>query len=151
MLTQSEFEALMDDNSKTIQGDLSWVEDEDHSPTVEFRVDVTSGTGYPLFVRGTYNASVNACAFALIHRGAGRIYCLCLGKDHHNPSCQYTGEKHKHRWTELYKDKEAYVPTDITADASNLALAWQEFCKEARISHTGTLRIPPPIQGDLFG
>ncbi|MGH8191833.1 MAG: DUF6978 family protein, partial [Rhodanobacteraceae bacterium] len=42
-----------------------------------------------------------------------RIYGLDLGKDHHNPQCNQVGEKHKHRWTDQYRDKEAYEPRDI--------------------------------------
>ena len=29
------------------------------------------------------------------------------------------GEKHKHRWSERYRDKEAYVPTDVAAPVSD--------------------------------
>lgn len=148
--SQNEFEALLEDNSKSIAADIEWVDDEDHSPTMEFRVEVESQTGHPLFVRGSFNPLANAAAFALIHRGVGRIYCLCVGKDHHNPSCQYVGDLHKHRWTEQFRDKEAYVPTDITAGTGNLALLWSEFCSEARISHSGTFHVPTGVQEDLF-
>lgn len=115
-LTNLEFETLLDDPGKHIVGDIFWQEDEDHSPSVEFRAEVRSEAGYPLFVRASYNALAKTLTYALIHRGAGRIYALDLGKDHHNPTCQNTGEKHKHRYTERYRDKEAYVPDDITAD-----------------------------------
>ncbi len=55
-MIQSEFEKLITDETKRISGDISWNEDEDHSPTVEFRVEVTSQMGYTLFVKGSYNA-----------------------------------------------------------------------------------------------
>ena len=38
MLTQAEFEEFINDTTKQIDGDILWIEDEDHSPTVEFRV-----------------------------------------------------------------------------------------------------------------
>lgn len=150
LLSQTEFEALISDTSKRINAGVQWADDEDHSPTLEFRVEVESNAGYPLFVRGSFNPLANAAAFALIHRGVGRIYCLCMGKDHHNPTCQNTGDKHKHRWTEQFRDKEAYVPPDITADTSDLSLLWSQFCSEAKIIHDGTFQVPSGIQEDLF-
>ncbi len=143
-LTHQEFEALLADGSKRVEGNLDWAEDEDHSPSVEFRAEVKSDAGYPLFVRASYNALARTASFALIHRGVGRIYALDLGKDHHNPSCQNVGEKHKHRYTEQCRDKEAYVPSDITAAVDDPVAVWKQFCAEALIAHNGTLYPPPP-------
>jgi hypothetical protein len=148
-LTQAEFEALVADRSKRIDGDISWSEDEDHSPAVEFRVEIASDPGYPLFVRGSYNAVAKALTFALIHRSTGRIYALDLGKDHHNPACTYTGDKHKHSWTETTRDREAYVPSDITASVGDPVAVWSQFCAEAAITHNGVLHTPPPAQLEL--
>jgi len=113
-MKQNEFEAFIIDDKKYIDGDLKWEDDEDHSPTVEFRVEVRSDAGYPIFIKGSYNPLIYALTFAVIHRKYGRIYALDMGKDHHNPSCHFVGEKHKHRWKEPVRDKEAYVPSDIT-------------------------------------
>ncbi len=41
-LTNAEFEAILANPSKQIAGDLAWSEDEDHSPSVEFRAEVQS-------------------------------------------------------------------------------------------------------------
>ena len=148
-LAQTEFEALIADASKRIDGDIDWGEDEDHSPSVEFRVDVRSDPGYPLFVRASYNAMTQCLTYALIHRSSGRIYALDLGKDHHNPSCTNTGEKHKHRWNDALRDREAYVPDDITAPPTDPVTVWQQFCAEARITHVGILQTPPAIMVPL--
>jgi hypothetical protein len=149
-LTQAEFEAILGDGTKVVTGDIIWQEDEDHSPSVEFRVEVTSEAGYPLFARGSYNPLIPAATFVVIHKGAGRIYALDLGKDHHNPDCVNVGDKHKHRWKESVRDKEAYVPADISAPASDPVLLWKEFCQEAKIRHEGTLLPPLPHQQELF-
>lgn len=149
-MNRAEFEVLMADQSKTISADISWSEDEDHSPSVEFRAEVTNTQGYPLFIRGSYNALAGTLTFALIHRTVGRVYGLDLGKDHHNPSCEFVGEKHKHIWDDRVRDKNAYVPEDITASASNPVAVWQQFCKEARLVHLGRLMEPPARQLDLF-
>ena len=149
-MTQTEFEAILSDTTKRITGDIAWSEDEDHSPAVEFRAEVASAAGYPLFVRGSYNAEAQTLTFAVINRAVGRIYGLDLGKDHHNPNCVYVGERHKHRWREPARDKEAYVPVDITAPATDPVAVWQQFCKEANIQHEGVLQSPPPRRKELF-
>lgn len=149
-MNQADFEALLADPTKRVAGDISWMDDEDHSPTVEFRVEVQSEAGYPIFVKGSYNALAGVLSYALLHRGSGRVYALDLGKDHHNPTCTNVGEKHKHHWREPVRDKEAYVPDDITAPPSDPVLVWRQFCTEARIQHDGVMHPPPPVQMELL-
>jgi hypothetical protein len=149
-LSNTEFETLLGDGSKRIDGDIAWQEDEDHSPCLEMRAEVQSDSGWPLFVRGSYNPLIPVLSYVLILKTAGRIYGLCLGKDHHNPQCEQVGDKHKHRWTERFRDKEAYVPGDITASPKDPVAAWVQFCTEARIEHRGQLLAPPARTGDLF-
>src|ERR1035437_2511479 len=149
-LPQTEFETLIHDASKRIDGDIVWVEDEDHSPSREFRAEIGSDAGWPLFLKGSYNPLLPALTYAVIHRAAGRIYVLDLGKDHRNPQNTQLGEKHKHRWSEQFRDKEAYVPPDITHPANDPVAVWEQFCMEAKIAHHGTMQSPPPFSGDLF-
>lgn len=149
-LTDTEFEAILNDDSKRISGDIAWKEDEDHSPCVEFRAEVQSEAGWPLFVRGSYNPLIPTLSYAIILKTVGRIYGLDMGKRHHNPQCSQLGETHKHRWTEQFRDKEAYEPDDITKPASDPAAVWAQFCSEANLTHEGTMTGPPPVQGELF-
>ena len=149
-LTDAEFASILADESKRVQGDVAWREDEDRSPAVEFRVDIESTGGWPLFVRGRYNPAGGTLTYAVILKTVGRIYGLDLGKDHHNPQCHQVGERHKHRWTERYRDKEAYVPGDVKARVSDPVAVWREFCAEARIQHEGRMKPPPPRQGELW-
>ena len=148
MITQQEFDAILADTTKRITGNIEWHEDTDHSPALEFRVELQSDAGWPIVVVGRFNAYAGTLSYALIHRGAGRIYALDLGADHHNPTCQRLGEKHKHRWTEAFRDKEAYVPADITATWDNPVEVWRQFCAEAGIVHDDQMR-PPQIQEEL--
>lgn len=139
------------DGSKQITGDVIWSEDEDHSPAREFRCEVSSGSGWPIVLRGSYNELAGTLTYVLILSGVGRIYALDLGKDHKNPDRKLVGEKHKHRWSEEYKDKEAYVPNDITEPASRPVEVWEQFCKESNITHVGSMRHPEPIdEGEVF-
>jgi hypothetical protein len=149
-LAQTEFDALLADDSKNISGDISWSEDEDHSLTVEFRVEVASNAGYPLSVRGSYNRVAGTLSYSLIDRRFGRIYGLDLGKDHHNPTCDRVGERHKHTWTEDHREKYAYVPSDIACGVEDAVGVWGQFCQEAHIVHEGKLHVPPPTQEDLL-
>ena len=149
-LTNTEFEAILNDASKRIDGDIAWQEDEDRSPCIEFRAEVQSDGGWPLLVRGSYNPRIPALSFVLILKTVGRVYGLDLGKDHHNPQCNQVGEKHKHKWTEQLRDKEAYVPQDITAPPTDPVAVWRQFCCEAKLTHAGKLQAPPPVQKELF-
>ena len=147
-ISQQEFEVILADDTKEIAQDLAWAEDEDHSPAREFRVAVASQHRHPLFVVGRYNYRSGTLSYALIHRRAGRIYALDLGADHHNTDCNRLGEKHKHRWTEGFRDKQAYVPEDVTEPWDQPVEVWNQFCREARIRHRGRMN-PPVIQEEF--
>lgn len=146
-ITQQEFETILTDDTKTIVEDITWTEDEDHSPALLFRVDVESEAGYPLFLVGRYNNFAGTLSYVLIHRGAGRIYALDLGADHRNPDRNRVGEKHKHNWTEGFRDKQAYLPQDITEPWDRPAKVWDQFCTEARIYHEGKM-YSPMVEGE---
>lgn len=150
-MRQEEFEDILGDTGKTIEGDISWKDDEDHSPAVEFRAPVVSAAGDALMIVGSFNKSVQSLTFAIIHRNAGRIYALDMGKDHRNPDGTMVGDLHKHRWTEQHQAKEAYVPADITATVMQPVEVWAQFCLEASITHKGKLSDPPGLhQKSLF-
>jgi len=145
-MKQQDFDALLADASKEINGPIEWNVDDDHYPSVEFRIEVVSQPKYPIFVKGSYNQLAQTLTYALIHQRYGRIYALDLGKDHHNPTCSNVGRKHKHRWTESFRDKDAYVPDDITGMVNDPVAVWLQFCQEAVLKHNGVMYPPPLIQ-----
>lgn len=146
MLSQEEFEAMIADTGKTIEGDLRWSPDSDHG-AVEFRAKIRSSAGYPLQVNGRYSAYAETLSFTLIHQSVGRVYALDLGARHRNPDGSIVGPKHKHRWQQRYRDKVAYEPRDITEPWTRPVDVWKQFCEEARIVHNGVLS--PPQEGIL--
>ena len=148
-ISQQEFEVILADETKEIAQDLVWEKDESHSPAREFRVPITSEASYPIFMVARFNLAAERLSYALIHRAAGRIYALDLGADHRNPDCNRVGEKHKHHWTERFRDKQAYVPKDITEPWDRPIEVWKQFCAEARIYHTGRMYLPS-IEEDLW-
>jgi len=148
VLSQEEFEELIGDPEKYIEGNIDWAQE--RSPWLGFRVEITSAAGYPLFLKGSCNPIIGALSYHIIHRTVGRIYGLDLGKDHRNPDGKRIGEKHKHRWYEPLRDKQAYVPSDITSCATDPEKVWEEFCQEAKLTHNGTMAPLPDQQLDLF-
>jgi hypothetical protein len=71
-MRQQDFEELLADTTKQINENIHWQIDEDHSPTVEFRVNVMSLASYPLFVRGFVTRTPN---------------CICAGSTCFWPIC----------------------------------------------------------------
>ena len=51
-MKQQDFDVLLADTTKQINGPIEWVKDDDHYPSVEFRVEVISQPKYPIFVNG---------------------------------------------------------------------------------------------------
>jgi len=141
-MKQGEFEAILKDSTKSIPNRIQWSGDEDHYPCFEFSADIESQLGYPIVLKGSYNPEALTLTFAVIHRKFGRIYGLDLGKSHKNPDQTRVGEKHKHTWKEECRDKSAYVPEDITIGISDIEGVWDQFCKEAKITHSGLDRPP---------
>ncbi len=148
MLSNQDFQRILDDTSKKVEGNIRWSEDEERSVNLVFRAPVVCDSGFPLEVRGRFNPKAGFLTHLLLLKGQGRIYALDLGQDHHNPDCQHVGEKHKHIWSEEFADKQAYVPEDITASWNNPVAVWQQFCCEAKLTHQGVMH-PPVIQREL--
>ncbi|WP_072620517.1 hypothetical protein [Spirulina major] len=64
MLTQAEFETLINDPEKVIDGDITWTQE--RSPRSGFRVEILSPAGYPLFLKGSYNPIIVALSYHII-------------------------------------------------------------------------------------
>ena len=148
-IAQQEFEAILADPTKRIDGDIEWRDDDDHSPAQEFRARVLSEPGWPLTVIGWWQPQSRKLTYLLRHDAAGRIHGINFGNVvHHNPTCQNLDGTHEHRWTAEHRDKAAQVPADITAQWDQPELAWAQFCAKAVITHGGTL-YPPASQEEM--
>ena len=143
-LSQSEYEEIINDGNKIVEGDITWTPS--NNPDAQtFRVDVESDK--PLFVQGWYNPMSGKLSYTIVHRGVGRIYSLDLGAAHSNPDGQRVGERHKNYWRDGHSDW-AYVPQDITAPLNRPLEVWEQFCTEANIRHLGSMK-PPAVQSEL--
>lgn len=135
-----EFNALML-SDKRIEGNINWHEDQDRSQSARvFRTNVITEGGHSLFIQGRYNARRGKLSYTLILRGEGRIYALDMGREHRPYQ-----DKHKHANGAIYD------PYDITASPTAPTQVWEQFCREARITHLGNMAQPPQtrIQGEL--
>ena len=127
---------------KTLNSSINWSVDEDHSDNREFLYPLENDQERILQIRGSYNRNIPALSFTILDKAVGRIYGLDLGRGHRNPDKKQVGPKHKHSWTELDKDGWAYVPSDITGNASDILQVWKEFCVEFNIVHNGDMFEP---------
>ncbi len=73
--------------------------------------------------------------------GPQPITMLHMGKAHHNPNCErLTGKVHKHRWSDAFREKEAYVPDDV--DTATWETLLRSFLKECNIEVRGRFAAP---------
>ena len=143
MLTQQEFDDILADTSKRIEGDIVWTPDDRHNGAAEFRAAVLSDAGYPLFIAGWHRPQTASLTYALVYGGARRIYAINFGHLHTNPSSgERVGTKHKHYWTEDFQDRMAYNPHDVTEPWHRPIAVWRQFCAEAGIDHRGPMYSP---------
>lgn len=147
-LTNEDFETILNDESKTIEGDVRWYRDEGHSSAVKLNVKIESDQGWPMTMVGYYNTVTHKLTYAVVAFGV-RVYALDFGR-HRNPDGEWLDGVHKHRWSEQHRDAYAYVPEDISSPPSEPLAVWSEFLDEAKIRHVGEIDPPPPHQPDPF-
>jgi hypothetical protein len=58
MLTQDEFEEIINDPSKRVDGDLQWTVD-NNVLWAKFRAEVITDSGYDLFIQGSFNPFIS--------------------------------------------------------------------------------------------
>lgn len=150
--SEKDFQILIMDNSKEILGDITWEEDRNHQGSLIFVTEIQSNLNYPIYLTASFNFKRGTLSFSIIHKDVGRIYGLDMGQTHRNRATgKKTGRVHKHRWTDLYKIQDAYVPSDITKPYNDVIGVWQEFCLESKIIHNGKmLGLPDSRQLKLF-
>ena len=144
-MTDAEFQALLGEAGKRIEGDIFWQPLNERHPARRFRANLRSAEFAPLFVAGWYNPGEGKLSYTIVYRNLLRIYGLDLGAVHQIPTGEIMRGPHKHYWTERHQDKMAYAPPDISAPFSRPLEVWRQFCAEARIEHRGVMH--PPQSG----
>ena len=137
-----EIDAILDDPSKTINGDIEWLPDPNHPSAWTFRAPVVHSGEAPLAAHGTLQHEQDRLSYLLVLRAAGRIFGICWGYGHLNPSGETVSGPHVHRWTSEHRDRWVEPFDDAGTGASDPTFAWQQFCTHANIVHRGTLHQP---------
>lgn len=128
---------------KRIEADIIWREKHGYGGAVKFETSIVADIRETLDLHGWYSTFSGKLVFAIICNRRWRIYGLDMGRVSHN-SCdgkRYEGT-HKQIWTDKCEDGYAFRPEDITATWDQPQLAWQQFCNEAHIEHTGAFMLP---------
>jgi len=102
----------------------------------------------PLRLYGRFNPRTGNYTFIFFH-GRLNLRRLDVGKRHHNPECDNVGSVHKHKWTDRFRDKWAYEPSDIQ-DSASIRENLLKFLAQCNITLDGHFVEPPQIyQGRL--
>ena len=140
-MTQGEFDALIADSTKRIDGAIVWNQDK-QGIVFEFRVRVVSESGDQLFVKGSHNRKLGKTSYTLYT--TERIFGVDYDRAHGN-----AGNFHVHKWdSEKQKclAESAEASTIIGRDPQQL---WKWFCDLTSITHNGALQPLPPVQRSL--
>jgi len=136
---------------KAITEEIKWSAKRDRDHVLEFIVPIeTSDPNIKLQLVANMNTKIRKFSLTIVYNGIARIKSLDIGKGHKNPPDRRVnvGKKHKHTWTDAWKDQWAYKPDDITDGAPFEQVFW-EFLKECNITFEGNLPPVPHIQEEL--
>lgn len=132
-----------------LRHDIYWVQEYTH---YKFKVPVENEfeSNIQLLLIGTKNIYVRDYSYCLLLNN-NRIRSFDPFKSHKNnlPNDKRRIEgSHKHKWCDITKDKNAYVPTDIT-NPEDMELSLRQFMNECNIRFYGRITMPPPSQFQL--
>lgn len=143
MSPQDEIDAILQDPAKTIEGEIRWSPDPQHAAAWTFYMPVAHSGTTPLDARATLRREANTLSYLLVLRGSGRIFGICWGYDHLNPSGEIVSGPHVHKWTSEHLDRWVEPFGGASAGTGDPILAWREFCALAHIAHLGEVHPPP--------
>lgn len=130
---------------KTINNDILWKRVNRHN--YEFKQEIDIGYPFTLQFNGTFNILVNNYKFALIYQGE-RIAGMCVGKDHHNPTCQHISGSHIHIWNE--EEKDSYAEKIEFDNIEKIEHGLNFFCERNNIYINGTVFWPEGYQVEVI-
>jgi hypothetical protein len=93
-------------------------------------------TDFPIGLRLVGNYGARHWGFALLMNNTPIRRCDFQWTGHRNPDGTMVEQPHKHRWDDVHRDREAYIPDDI--DFSDVNRALFDFLKECNITLIGS-------------
>jgi hypothetical protein len=143
-VTQAEFEALIADLTKRIEGTISWSQDKS-GVVFDFRAKVKSDSGDQLSVKGSHNRKLGKTSYTLFT--TDRIFSVDYDRNHGD-----AGNFHIHAWDASRQKCVAMKASGQIEIARDPLRLWKWFCEQAHITHDGVLESLPPLQESLrFG
>lgn len=125
---------------KTINSKLNWI---DENAWWKIKVNIENEKSYNLILIITKSKITKDYTFNILYNNE-RILGFCPYKKHPDPKTGKKISKHKHKWDEIIKDKNIYVPSEI--QELNIKNAFQDFLKEFNIKYDNSLPNTPPVQ-----
>jgi len=124
---------------KRISGQINWQQRDDGNWYTEMPVEAEEQL--PLRLYGRFNPRTGNYTFILF---CGRLNLrrLDVGKRHHNPECDNVDTPHKHTWTDRFRDKWAYGPTEME-DTDSISGTFAKLLTECNIALDGRFVEPP--------
>lgn len=152
-ITEEEANRLIEEE-KEITEEIKWRQKPQHGKIFEFVVplQLKNNDNARLTLVVNRNTRIKKFSFTILYNGTTRIKSLDIGKGHKNPPFRRKnniGKKHKHTWTNRWKDTWAYVPDDIT-DGANFDQVLQEFFVECNIKCNVEIPSLPSLQEELI-
>jgi hypothetical protein len=157
MLTESHVDRLLAEGSSLVDA-VRWAPQLRNSRWTQFAAFLDSPSETALRLVMAVNTSLPGKYTILLLRGEQVLRRLDVRGSHRNPTAasgaHWSGETHKHRWTDDFADKVAYAPADITTadpfDRSEYEATFRAFCAECSIAFSGAWSDPPEqTQGTL--
>lgn len=149
-ITEQEVNELME-KPKRIAGNIVWNKTPNRDSIFEFRVPLElDNFNEKLELIVNRNEKISKFSFTIVYNGIARIKALDIGRGHRNPPDrkENVGKKHKHTWTNEWKDHWAYRPDDIT-DGAPFEQIFKEFLVECNIDPNIELPPLPNYQEEL--
>lgn len=153
MTTLTEAEAdLLIENDKEITAEIEWRR-VNGSEAATVRVKNSSGRHLELRLRVQPKAPEQLHLVLLDSRQPLRR--LDVRDGHTNPDgTRWEHQTHKHRWTDLHGDGEAYTPSDIPEPDGDVTPDHyreivEAFCQECNIDHAGLVWTDPDMREEI--
>ena len=146
LITEEEANEIIN-SPKRITEPIVWKEIRPRTMIFSFSVPIkVDRDDITLTLEGSYNMRLpTKFSFKIMLNGKLRIKALDMGRSHRRPGDHVRvgkkTKKHKHTWTDEYKDNWAYEPDDITTGGSIEKVFW-EFLAECNIIYEGEFSLP---------
>ena len=140
LVTQTEFETLIADSTKRIDGSIAWEPSGRSGLRFEFRVRVTNESGDSLTVKGSHNRMLGKTSYTLFTNE--RIFAVDYDRTHGDVGSFHVG-------THLLTRRKLKERTRRQRLVETPSVYGNALVLKLNIQHDGSLAPPPPVQRTL--